>query len=200
MSDRKEGPANEIHALTQIVRRHPILGALLRQWHSMGLADCWLSGSAIAQAVWNATFDLAPEHGLADVDLVYFDKADLSEASEAGEAARIARSFAHLPVRLDVKNQARVHLWYPSRFGYSIAPYTSVAQAIATFPTTSAAIGIRPGASDLLDCVAPYGLSDLLKPIVRPNRVQVTKAIYDGKVARWRELWPGLEVIEWLDT
>ncbi|MEI9852052.1 MAG: hypothetical protein WDN24_15740 [Sphingomonas sp.] len=34
----------------------------------------------------------------------------------------------------------------------------------------------------MLDCVAPYGLSDLLKPIVRPNRVQVTKAIYDGKV------------------
>ncbi len=199
MSDRKEGPANEIHALTQIVRRHPILGALLRQWHSMGLADCWLSGSAIAQAVWNATFDLAPEHGLADVDLVYFDKADLSEASEAGEAARIARSFAHLPVRLDVKNQARVHLWYPSRFGYSIAPYTSVAQAIATFPPPRRRSASDPGhrtcsiAWRPMACPISSSRSFGRIAFRSPKRSTMAKCALARTLA-WAE------VIEWLDT
>ena len=64
------------------------------------------------------------------------------------------------------------------------------------FPTTATAIGIQPGASGL-SIAAPYGLSDLFGLIVRPNKVQITRAIYEAKVARWRSFWPGLTVIDW---
>ena len=75
-------------------------------------------------------------------------------------------------------------------------PYRSAAQAIATFPTTSAAIGVRPSASGI-EMIAPFGLADLLAPVVRPNRAQITQAIYETKLARWKSLWPDLQAAQW---
>jgi hypothetical protein len=69
-------------------------------------------------------------------------------------------------------------------------------EAIATFPTTATAVGIRP-AGDGLDACAPFGLDDLLAPIVRANRSQITQEIYERKVNRWRALWPGLTIKSW---
>ena len=100
---------------------------------------------------------MPPDHGKADIDLVYFDADDLSAATEEAHEARLRDTFTDIGLKLDLKNQARVHLWYPDRFGFAIPPYRSAAQAIATFPTTSAAVGIRPGAEGL-EIVAPFGL------------------------------------------
>ncbi len=72
-------------SLRAIVAASPILGTILDRWASIDLPDCWLSGSAISQTAWNDTFALSPEYGLADIDLVYFDEADLSEESEVGQ-------------------------------------------------------------------------------------------------------------------
>lgn len=187
----------DVSTLASIVIPHPVLGPVLERWHRLALPDGWLSGSAIAQAVWNRVFDLPPDHGLADIDLVYFDAADLSEAGERAHADRIGGLLSDLSIQADVINEARVHLWYEAQFGEAIAPYRSAEAAIATFPTTSAAVGIRPAPSGGLEIVAPFGLSDLLAPIVRPNRVQATQAIYERKQRRWRALWPDLAMIDW---
>jgi hypothetical protein len=42
---------------------------------------------------------------------------------------------------IDVKNEARVHLWYKSHFGYDIPPYHSVEEAMDSWPTTATAVG-----------------------------------------------------------
>jgi len=76
-------------SLRAIVAGSPILSTILNRWASIDLPDCWLSGSAITQTAWNAAFGLSPEYGLADIDLVYFDAADLSEEGEARQAARV---------------------------------------------------------------------------------------------------------------
>ncbi len=142
---------------------------------------------------------MAPSAEIKDIDLVYFDAADLSERSEADHEARINAAFANLPVRFDVKNEARVHLWYERRFGYPIRPYTSAQQAIATFPTTATSVGVRPSPSGLEVC-APFELDDLQRLVVRPNKVQITEAIYRAKVDRWRAIWPRLQIVEWSDA
>ena len=196
MKSFKRPPAGDRHRLAALVLGHPVLSGIMKAWPQLALPDCWLSGSAIAQVRWNEAFGLPATHGIADVDLVYFAASDLSEEAEAVHAARVASIFPDMPVRIDLKNQARVHLWYEGRFGYAIEPYRSAAQAIATFPTSSAAIGVRPSA-DGLDMIAPFGLADLLAPIVRPNRAQITQAIYEEKLARWKALWPHLEAAEW---
>jgi hypothetical protein len=188
--------AEERVTLEGIVLASPVLGPILREWSAISLPDCWLVAGAVVQTVWNDAFGFPPEHGLKDVDLVYFDDSDVSEIAEVRHAERIRRLFGGCPAAIDVKNEARVHLWYAEKFGREIAPYRSAVDAIATFPTIATAVGIRPGSSGL--CVAaPYGLADLFGRVVRPNKVLISRAVYKGKLARWRPLWPGLTVIEW---
>jgi hypothetical protein len=105
--------------------------------------------------------------------------------AEAGHERRFGDLFRDLPLKLDVKNEARVHLWYKERFGYTIKPYSSSADAIATFPTTATSVGIRRLLGNF-ECCAPFGLDDLFGLIVRPNKRQVTGSIYEMKTDRWR--------------
>ncbi len=182
--------------LNAIVRDSPVLGIILQRWDEIALPDCWLVAGALAQSVWNASFGLPPMHGISDIDLVYFDGQDLTEDGEAEQARRIAKMFQDLPVRLDVKNEARVHLWYAEKFGKAIAAYSSTIDAITTFPTTATAVGVRPAGAGL-DVVAPYGLDDLMRCTVRANKKQITFEIYEAKVRRWRGLWPDLTVLDW---
>jgi uncharacterized protein len=193
------GFKHDVTRLENIVRASPILGPIVSQWTSVALPDCWLVAGAIAQTVWNEAFGLPPGHGLSDVDLIYFDATDLSEASETRHAERIRDGFTELPVWIDVKNEARVHLWYARKFGYSIAPYTSATQAITTFPSTTTAVGVQPAESGML-IAAPFGLADLFNLTVRPNMAQITRPIYEAKVARWRAAWPGLTIVDWPDA
>lgn len=184
--------------LTRAILPSPVLAPFLARWRSVALPDCWLASGAVSQTVWNAAFGFAPAHGLADVDLVYFDAGDLTAETEARHAARLRRLFADVPLHIDAKNEARVHLWYADKFGKALAPYTSTEHAISTFPTTATCVGVRPS-PDGLTITAPYGLSDLTGLIVRPNKTQITQAVYDAKVARWRPLWPDLTFVGWDD-
>lgn len=183
-------------ALRPILAASPLLAPLLRGWDRIGLPDAWLVAGAIAQTVWNHAFGFSPAHGIADIDIVYFDAADLSQEAEAAQAARLRAAFPDLPAAIDVKNEARVHLWYAAKFGYPIAPYASARDAIATFPTTATAIGLQPFAGAWA-WHAPYGFADLRACILRPNKTQITRAIYEAKVLRWRAAWPALKVIDW---
>ena len=174
----------------------PLLRPIIEEWNKLALPDCWLVAGAIAQTVWNQMFNLPPTHGISDIDIVYFDADDLTENGEAQHAARIRAAFSHLPVWIDVKNEARVHTWYEAKFGHQIAPHTSTADAITTFPTTATAVGIRPSGS-MAEIYAPFGVDDLLGAVVRANKKQITNEIFDAKVAKWIASWPGLHVIPW---
>lgn len=185
--------------LLALLQGSPLLSAVVARWGRVGLPDSWLVAGAIAQTVWNDGFGLPPEHGVADVDIVYFDGDDLSAESEAAHSARVRELFAGLPVWIDVKNEARVHLWYESKFGEPLAPYVSTADAISTFPTTATAVGVRPRTNGF-ELVAPFGLADLLGLIVRPNKKQISRQVYEAKVARWLMLWPRLCIVPWDQT
>ena len=184
--------------LRLVLARSPIVATIVYRWPQIGLPDCRLVAGCLAQTVWNDAFGLPATHGISDVDLVYFDGEDLSAEAEAGHAARLRTLFADLGLWIDVKNEARVHLWYAEKFGNTLAPYVSTEDAITTFPTTATAVGVQPRA-DGLHVFAPYGLSDLLGLIVRPNKKQITQAIYDAKVNKWQAKWSGLRVVPWDD-
>jgi hypothetical protein len=184
--------------LRLVLARSPIVATIVDRWLQIGLPDCWLVAGCLAQTVWNDAFGLPATHGISDIDLVYFDGEDLSAEAEAGHAALVRTLFADLGLWIDVKNEARVHLWYAEKFGNALAPYVSTEDAITTFPTTATAVGVQPRAGGL-HVFAPYGLSDLLGLIVRPNKKQITQAIYDAKVNKWQAKWSGLRVVPWDD-
>lgn len=187
---------SQLTVLEASLRRNDALWQIIRSFDEIGLPDCWLVAGAVAQTIWNIALGRPADAGIKDADIVYFDPYDLSQEAELKEEIRLRSRFARLGLKLDVKNEARVHLWYEEKLGYPISPYRSTAAAIGTFPTAATSIGVRwHGAR--LECCAPYGLDDLLGLIVRPNKVQITPAIYQEKVARWRVEWPELTFLGW---
>ncbi|MCI4589071.1 nucleotidyltransferase family protein [Sphingobium sp. BYY-5] len=185
-------PVPAEQAVRRLAAGHPVVGMILSRWAAVQLSDAWLSGSLLAQARWNEMFGFPPLHGIADADIIYFDATDLSQAAEQTAAERLQAAFADLPVRLDVKNEARVHLWYPDHFGVAIPPYRSAIDATMTFPTTASAVAITPHALS-----APFGLDDLLAPLVRANATQIDQAYYEAKARRWAAHWPDLPILPW---
>lgn len=188
--------AEQEREVLEAVRASPLLGPILERWNEIRLPDCWLAAGAVAQTIWNRKLDKPHEHGIRDIDLVYFDNIDLTKDSEEAHAGRLRGLFSELPVNLDVKNEARVHLWYAERFGTALPPYRSTKDAITTFPTTATAFGLRPR-EGWFEIYAPYGLSDVLELRIVANTKQITREVYEAKTARWRELWPELEIIDW---
>jgi uncharacterized protein len=164
---------DQIDLLEAALRAHATLWQIVGSFDDIGLPDGWLVAGAVAQTVWNTCLGRPPHSGIKDADIVYFDADDLSAEAEAREEARLLDRFADLGFKIDVKNEARIHLWYQQKFGYAIAPYRSTAAAIATFPTTATSVGVRWGHAGF-ECCAPFGLGDLFSLIVRPNKVQIT--------------------------
>ena len=99
-------------------------------------------------------------------------------------------------VRLDIKNQARVHLWYEGKFGHKIEANQSVEDAIKRWGTTVTCLGVRLVGNKLV-VYAPYGLNDLFAMCLRPVKLNMTKKDYEQKTKKWQRKWHLLKVIPW---
>lgn len=84
--------------LDDALRDSPVVSHLIANWAKLGLPDCWLVAGAVVQTYRNAALGLPPLHGLSDVDIIYFDPDDLSEAAESRHAARIEEYFGGLGI------------------------------------------------------------------------------------------------------
>lgn len=181
--------------LVEILEQNPPIAEVVQAGPELELPNYYVASGCLTQTVWNRAHERDLASDIKDVDLVYFDT-DLSVEREAENQKRVRERFAHIPLIFDVKNEARVHLWYLQGFGHPIPPYASVEDAITTFPTTATAIGVRKEAGGY-KVYAPFGLDDLFGLIVRPNKRQITREIYERKIERWRKIWPSLNIIPW---
>jgi len=186
----------QMEILEKIILSNKLLYNVFIKAKDLKLINYYIGAGCIAQTVWNYQMGFEPLNGISDIDLVYYDDKDLSLESENDKIEYIKNTIDTSPIKLDIKNQARVHLWYNEHFGYDIKPYISVENAINTWPTTSTSIGIRIEAQNL-KIYAPFGLNDLLGMIVRANKAQITEEIYNQKVNKWIKKWPTLKIIPW---
>ena len=182
--------------LAGIIRQERWLWEILVWLAARNPPDWHVGAGCLTQCVWNRLSGRPSRVGVNDIDVVFFDPGDLREDPETTLEADLADAFGDLKMAFDVKNQARVHLWYAQRFGYAIPPYPSVHAAIDTWPTTATAIAVtlRDGEPAIY---APFGLGDLFAMTARPNKRQITPEIYEKKVMRWRRHWPELTVVPW---
>ncbi|MBT0566363.1 nucleotidyltransferase family protein [Williamsia sp. CHRR-6] len=179
------------------VGTNPQIDAVCARLAELGLPDWYLTGGAVFQTVWNHLDGAPPQAGIADYDVFYFDAADLSYAAEDRVIARVQRACADLPITIEVRNQARVHLWYSEKFGIPAAVLRSTRDGIDHFVSTTCCFGIRRSAHGHDEVYAPHGFDDLFAKIVRPNPVLDTRAVYEAKVARWRQQWPTITALPW---
>jgi hypothetical protein len=180
--------------LTELLLDDPLFRRVLERLAALSLPDSWLVAGSVTAAVWNRQAGLPLTHGIKDLDLVYFDPQDVSVETER----RLEAALSDLPLPTDVKNQARVPLWYAAKFGRPCPDFTCSAEAIATYPTLASCIGVSLQADEIALC-APYGCGDLLAGVVRPNYRLVTQAVYEAKTSRWRQVWPHLTIEPWLE-
>ena len=173
------------------------LATILDAASSFGLNQWYIGAGSVCQTVWNIKHGFNPDENINDIDLIYFDSSDLSENAETKVQEMVAREFPHVPQKIEVVNQARVHLWYERDFGIELSPYDCSESAIDSWPTTASSIGVRRGVCNEFEYYAPFGLRDIDEMIVRPNKKLVDQKIYESKANRWKKTWPKLTVVEW---
>jgi uncharacterized protein len=174
--------------------RNPVNQIIVDELFHLALPDAWLVSGCLVQTVWNGLTGRAVDHGIADYDIFYFDP-DTSWAAEDAVIRRLHDRLDALGVKIEARNQARVHLWYAEKHGLPYPPVARATEGIDRFLTKNTQVGIRH-AREGFDVYAPHGFDDIANMIVRPNPgPNFSAANYEAKAARWKKLWPELTVL-----
>lgn len=189
----------QLPQLRAILCTNKTLVTVLERVATLGMPNWYLAAGAVSQTVWNHMSGLAPDTGISDYDVVYHDDRDLSWDAEDAYIQKAKALFSDMPhVEVEIRNQARVHLWFESKYGGKCAPHASVEAGIDSWISTSAMIGIRlDGDEHAWSVYAPRGLSDYFNMVARPNTALGSKEHYDKKAARWKGIWDKLTVEPW---
>lgn len=183
--------------LIAILRADPLLATVLERARALALPDWLVVSGALYQTVWNALTGRPSGHGLKDVDLVFHAPADLSFEAEDRVIRHAAAVFADLEVPVELRNQARVHLWFEARFGAPYPPLASSAEGLTRYASVCHAVGVRSTDDGEIEVFAPFGLDDVFALRIRPNKALDNAATHAEKAARMRALWPELTIEPW---
>ena len=175
--------------------KNPVNERIARELFELALPDAWLVSGCLVQTVWNGLTGRAVDYGINDYDVFYFDP-DISWAAEDAAIRKVGERLAGLGVKIETRNQARVHLWYPDKHGLPYPPLTRSTEGIDRFLTANTMVGLRRTAGGY-DVYAPNGFDDVEGLVVRPNPgPNFSPANYAAKAARWKGLWPEIRVME----
>lgn len=168
--------------------------AILARWHRLNLPDGWLVAGCLFQTVWNLRSGFAPDAHIKDYDIFYFDADDLSEEAEAAVQRHVEAELADLGVAVEVKNQARVHLWYEAWFGHPYTPLRDAREGIDRFLVPCTCVGVRPDAVGGLALYAPNGLPPLYEGRLTPNPLVCGPDLFIAKARSYAQRWPWLRI------
>ncbi|MGM1048116.1 MAG: nucleotidyltransferase family protein [Bacillota bacterium] len=182
--------------LIEIIKLSPLLVEVFERSQKLKLDQYYVGAGCIVQTVWNYFIGNPLEYGIDDIDIVYFDT-DLTYQKEDRIIKLGKEVFRKFPIKVDIKNQARVHLWYKEKFGIDLEPYSSLVEAIDSWPTTATSLGVRFDKNEEWKVYSPYGFDDLFQLKVRANKKLITQDIYKNKYEKWKRKWPELNIISW---
>ncbi|MBV6658835.1 MAG: nucleotidyltransferase family protein [Devosiaceae bacterium] len=182
--------------LVAIVRQNPVNADLLERLPHAGLHDVWLVSGCLFQTVWNVHTGREVSFGIRDFDIFYFDGSDLNWEAEDRAIKRAQSTLGLGGHEIEIRNQARVHLWYEQKFGLPYPQLRAGHEGIDRFLATACMIGLQPTADGAPLVYAPAGLDDLANMVIRPNPTSNFNADnYWQKSNRWKQYWPELTVL-----
>jgi hypothetical protein len=174
--------------------RNPVDEAIAKELVRLALSDAWLVSGYLVQTVWNVQTGRDVDYGINDYDIFYFDL-DTSWQAEDAVISQLRARLARFGARIEVRNQARVHLWYPAKHGLPYPALHCSTDGIHRLLTTTTQVGIRRTQAGH-DVYAPKGFDDIANMVVRPNSgANFSAANYAAKATRWKRLWPELTVL-----
>ena len=119
-----------VEKLVEIIRSDRWLMELLCIVSDIPEARCYIGAGAIRDVVWDRLSGIQEHDAVNDIDVVYFDERQIHSDTDAQLQNRLTKNRSD--VEWEVTNQAEVHLWYSEYFGEEIAPYSSIAEAVAS--------------------------------------------------------------------
>ncbi len=183
--------------LEAIVRASPRLMQVLTIARDLALPDWRIVSGAVYQTVWNALTGRDLDYGVKDYDLFYYDASDTSYEAEDVIIRRAERVYpADLAPLVEVRNQARVHLWFEQRFGEPYDPLRCSDEALERFVGPAFAVGVRLESNGRLDIAAPFGLDDVFALRIRHNPNRPHAKGWAKVVASAKARWPELVIVE----
>ncbi len=193
----KATPKVQEQKLLELCLANPVNAQILRRIPDLPLPQGMLVSGCLYQSAWNGLLGHDPTRGLLDYDLAYFDDSDLSYEAEDKVIQVCAKAFADLGVDVEVRNQARVHLWFKAHFGLDYAPLQTAAQSLERYMSPCNAVAIAPDDKGGFDVHAPYGFDDLFGFIVQPrgDGSEVSPESYAKKTTRMKAMWPELTIV-----
>ena len=183
--------------LAEIVRGCAWFAGVLAAVREAGLPDAWTGAGVLRDLVWGSRYGsgFRPAE-VRDVDVAFFDPDDLSRQRDQAATDLLLSGRPDVP--WEATNQAAVHTWYHETFRTDpVAPLTSTADGVATWPETATSVAVRLGPDGGLEVCAPHGLDDLLDGIWRRNPRRVSVESSRARLARHdpARRWPAVRVI-----
>jgi hypothetical protein len=175
------------------VRANPVNAALLDRLPDLALPQGHLTAGCLFQTLWNLRSGRRPDQGIKDYDVFYFDDRDLSWEAEDAVIRRVSAVTADLAVAVEVRNQARVHLWYEARFGAPYPQLRSAREGIDRYLVACTCLGIDLASGALH---ATHGLDDMEAGILRPNPLTPQPSLFRAKAESYRDRWPWLRIVD----
>ncbi len=155
----------------------------------LDLPDWAIGAGFVRNFVWDHLHDRAEQTPLNDIDVLYFDPADVSRATEDAAEQALLRIMPGQP--WSVRNQARMHV------GNGDPPYRCTSDAMSNWLETATAIGVRQSAEGQLHLLAPHGTADLFALRLAPTAAGLVKRqMFLSRIRSkgWLDTWPRLEL------
>lgn len=176
-------------AILALIEADQWMMGIIRVAAQLDLPQWMIGGGVVRNKVWDHLHGFNREKvETPDIDLIYFDPADLSEATEKAHDARLRALY---DVNWSCKNQARMHVIN------GFAPFTSAEDGLAHWRATSNSVAVRLR-DGRLEVIAPYGTGDLAGIILRPTPyfAHEPAALVETATRKgWFTRWPKLKIM-----
>ncbi|WP_198938031.1 nucleotidyltransferase family protein [Alkanindiges hydrocarboniclasticus] len=150
------------------------------------LNDWCLGAGFVRNLVWDHLHHYIDAVPLNDIDLIYFNPANLLESTDLQFEQELRKQFN---INWSVKNQARMH-----RRNNDL-PYKNTANAMSYWPEMETAVGVLIR-QNRLEIIAPFGLASLFAGHITLNPKRPKLEIFQQRIQhkRWLEKWPKLQI------
>ncbi len=185
--------------IMSIIKKNKDLMQILDYIEGLDLPNFYIVSGSVFQTIWNYLDNKNLNNNIKDIDIIYYDKNNLSKKLEKELEDKIFDHFKSIGIiyEFDVTNEARMHLQINKKYNKKIKQYQNSEDAINQFIVTTHAIGITKE-KEKIKVYAPYGLNDIFNKTIRPIKHKGNdQTIYNEKVNSWKKRFDNLNIVEW---
>ena len=189
----------QVEQAVTILKMNKDLICILDYLYELKMPNFYIAAGSIYQTIWNYYDNKPLNHGIEDIDIIYYDKDNLSKEKEDELENKIKDHLKILGLnyKIDIHNEARMHLWKKENENQFIDHYENSEDTIDQLLATIQAIGITK-VNNHIKIYAPYGLSDIFGRTIRPiKHKNNSKNLYAKKSVSWSKRFDDLNILEW---